>query len=241
MGAKGKQSMLSDPGAAVVAASAQNPYGVDGGGGMDGSDMANAQVAMNPYTFEASPPGIGLGPPGQQPFGQWGAMTAAEGYPPSAYGTPGTTPYPQTQGTPGYEPANPMNDPMGERQQPGAPIEWTDPGSRPVPGADKKGIDWKKILEGAQEGLRKQPPFSPSSIPSVPGLSAAQYGTPDAKLGPFLVMPFQSRILRSMGMNDEQGRSFLANQIMAGNPQYGPYSAQQIGAAQRMFGGGGRG
>lgn len=54
----------------------------------------------------------------------------------------------------------------------------------------------------------------------------------------FALTPGQSRILRGLGLDEEGGRKFLVNQVLSGNPAYGPYTVQQVQAAKMVSGGG---
>lgn len=144
------------------------------------------------------------------------------------------------QGGPGMQ--SDPRDPMGELQMAptsgyasGSP-ESTQGGQTVAPsGAEGGGTDWSGMLKkfgaalGSQKGggLSNYQP-SPSPMAAIP-----QH---DITMGRYMLTPYQNHILGQMGLQGESAQRFLSNQIMSGNPQFGPYSAQQIQAAQRMFG-----
>lgn len=223
---KGGTSSLSNPNQASIIA-AMNP---------NQAGAVQTSGAVQPISY-APGPGGGNGGSGGPDYSQ-----PPYGYPPSAYGTPGTTPYPQTHSTPGYEPQNPMTDPMGEPQQYAGPIEWTDPGSRPVPGqpkaADKKEW-WKGAAEGAQAWAQSSSRLATGGG-GIGGLPSIDARMGDLILRPnpaFPLTPGQSKILARMGVPSQKAHTFIANQILSGNPNYGPYTSQQIAAARALSSG----
>lgn len=81
---------------------------------------------------------------------------------------------------------------------------------------------------------------SPSgfSMPSSVGQVSAEQPSIQVPALRFALTPGQSRIMARMGLADARAREFLVNQVLSGNPAYGPYTVQQVQAARSMIRGG---
>ena len=100
---------------------------------------------------------------------------------------------------------------------------------------------WKRAAKGAGEWGRTGSRLSQGggSIGGLPSIDAI--GPYNLRPNPaFPLTPGQSKILSRLGIPPDRAQTFIANQIMSGNPSYGPYTAQQVAAARSLTGGGGQ-
>lgn len=164
------------------------------------------------------------------PFGEWGTTTGGQSayalYRAGEMGSPLPAENAGMQGQELYAPEAPTSGYAS-----GSP-ESTQGGPIPTSGVGFEEGDGESKRRGGGggggAGLLGIPSAVSQPMPAIP-----QH---EIVMGRYMMTPAQNHILGQMGMNGEDAQRFLAEQIMSGNPAYGPYTAHQIQAAQRMFG-----
>lgn len=212
-----KESSLTPPQSALVAQSTaySDPYYGGGGYQIDLTSQTGAPQSLgmtNTYT-----PGLEYG----QPYGPQQAYPDPESNQ-SAYLRPeASEPYDDFAPMPGRE----GPEPYGYSSK-----SWVEPAGKPT--KEKKGFDWKKFADA----LKFSGGGGTNQVPSPPGFSpSGPYAGDVRPIGPprFALTPLQGRLLLG-GMTMEQAQQFLMQQLLSGNQQYGPYTREQIAAAQYM-------